>query len=73
MADSLLGQAKDILGCTDADLGRLLGLNVSTVTAYIHGRRREFLNAAQIARLRATLAAYRDGVARSVDHFDLLT
>ncbi len=73
MADSLLGQAKQILGCTDADLGELVGLNVSTVTAYIHGRRREFLNTAQLAKLRATLGAYRDGVARSVEHFGLLT
>lgn len=72
MTDSLLAEAKAILGCSDAEIAELMGINPNTATAYIKGARREYLSAGQVEHLKTVLNAYRDGVAAAIERFELL-
>jgi transcriptional regulator with XRE-family HTH domain len=72
VSDSLLARAKEITGCTDADLAEAMGMRPDTVRSYVSGRRREYLNAAQIATLLEVLDDYVKHTVESVELFKMM-
>lgn len=69
MTDSLLAQVKAITGATNVELAELVELNKNSVDAYVTGRRREFLNAAQVEILKGFVEAHAALVAETAAAF----
>ena len=73
MAESLLARVKTITACSDKDLAAALSWKLERVRSYVYGRRREYLNAAEITRLTELLRAYVKRTDEAVQAFELLT